>query len=154
MNNEHRKEIRSKTLIGKMKDTFTTTEAALKNITKDHTETLKALEDSTNHNRELKKTKDTFRKKRKRAHARIALAVKNSTKKATTHRIQDHGAISERCREMVRELVQCGVSVERVDDVVHIVCGAFDVEVPDGISARSVSRIVLEGYVASKSAVS
>ena len=44
----------------------------------------------------------------------------------------------------MRELVQCVVSVERVDDVVHIVCGAFDVEVPDGISARSVLRIVLE----------
>lgn len=142
MNNERRKDIRSKAQIEKMKDTLITTEAALDDITKEHSDTLKELKDSTNqldcvldHNTELKKTKDAFQKQKERAPARIALAAENGAKKATTHQMRECSAISEPCREMVRELVQCGVPVKRVNDVIHIVCETFNVEVPDGISA-------------------
>lgn len=51
---------------------------------------------------------------------------------------------------MVCELVKCGVPVDDVNDIIHIVCKGFGFEVPDGISPQSVSRIVLKGGIAAK----
>lgn len=51
---------------------------------------------------------------------------------------------------MIRDLVENGVPVDRVNDVIHSVCDSFSIIVPDKVSPRSVSRIVLEGGFAAK----
>lgn len=64
--------------------------------------------------------------------------------------MREHGAISESCREIVCKLMKCGVPVDNINDVIHIVCKGFGFEISDGISPPSVSRIVLEGGIAAK----
>lgn len=157
MNNEHRKGLRAKAQNEKVKSSLTSTKAELRTIKAECNETHAELKDTheelnqvIERNQELKKNKDAFRKHKARAPARITLAANKGAKKAGTVHMREHGAISESCREMVRELVKCGVPVDNVNDVIHIVCEGFGFEVPDGISPRSVSRIVLEGGIAAK----
>lgn len=101
-------------------------------------------------NEELKHQKDALRKTKEWVPARIALAVKKGNQTATTLHLREHGSFSEACRDLVQEMVGCGVSVDCVDDIIHTVCDTFGVDVPDTISARSVGRIVMEGGVASQ----
>ena len=54
------------------------------------------------------------------------------------------------CREMVWDLVQSGVPMDSVDDVIHVVCAAFGITVTDNMSPRMVGQIILEGRIAAK----
>ena len=54
------------------------------------------------------------------------------------------------CREMVWDLVQSGVPVDSVDDVVHAVCPASGITIQNNMSPYSVGQIVFEGGIVAK----
>ena len=90
----------------------------------------------------LQRANNTLAKQKKQAPACTALAVAKITKNAKTALLFSKGMISKPCREMIHELVKYGVLEEQVNNVIHASCDAFDIEVPRGITARSVGRIV------------
>ena len=98
----------------------------------------------------LQRANNALLKQKKRAPVRTALAVAKTTKKVKTVSLFSKGMISEPCREMICELVKHGVPEELVNDVIHACCDAFDIQVPKGITLRSVGRIVQEGGVAAE----
>lgn len=51
---------------------------------------------------------------------------------------------------MVWDLVQSGVPVNSMDDVIHAVCSAFGITIQDNTSLHSVGRIVLKCGIAAK----
>ena len=61
-----------------------------------------------------------------------------------------HGAFLPEIRNLIRQLAGEQVSTERIGLVICYVAKAFGLEVIDLLSARSVSRIVLEGLLQSK----
>lgn len=155
--NEARKEKRSRARAENLRAEVVTAKRAVTDFQKDIQAVKDKLanveEDKTrlyNRNEKLKLQKDALRKTKERVPVRIALVEKKEHQKAKTHHLREHGTFSEACRDLVREMVSCGVPVDRVNDVIHTVCGAFDIDVPDSISARSVGRIVTEGGVAAQ----
>lgn len=60
------------------------------------------------------------------------------------------GVILPEVRDLVRELTVDGVSTKHVSAVISHVLGTFGISLDDSISARSVSRIVLEGLLQSE----
>ncbi|KZP10314.1 hypothetical protein FIBSPDRAFT_913879 [Athelia psychrophila] len=64
--------------------------------------------------------------------------------------MKEKGIITDKAREMVRELAGCNVPIARVNDVVHAVSKGLGVNVADSIDKHSVSRIILEGKAASE----
>lgn len=145
-NNERRKDIRSKAQVQNLQAEVKSKEAESNGVRK----ALSQLDHLVERNRVLKRANNALVKQKKRAPARTALAVAKTTKNAKTALLFSKGMISESCREMIRELVKYGVPEERVNDVIHACCDAFDIVVPRGITARSVGRIVREGGVAAE----
>ena len=84
-----------------------------------------------------------------------AKAIEKAVAKATisqssgTH-LKEKGVVSDPSRAMVRNLVQLGVPVANVEGAINAVSEQLGVSVQDSLSARTVSRIVLEGGVAAK----
>jgi hypothetical protein len=135
-NNEHRKKLRSKLRIETLQTSL--------GVEHENSDILEELQDIQQKNIELVQNKDAIRKRKERAPAQTAFAVKKSILRATTHQLQEKGVISDSTREMIRELVSNGISVANIDNVIHIVSEGVGVEVSDHISTRSVGRIVLE----------
>ncbi|KAF8592454.1 hypothetical protein K439DRAFT_1610258 [Ramaria rubella] len=84
--------------------------------------------------------------------AQKAVAVKHALTKsqAKISSVKEKGIIKDTFRDLVRELVADGVGVEHGDPIMKCVSQAVGVELKGDISTQSVSRIVLEGGVASK----
>lgn len=59
------------------------------------------------------------------------------------------GIISNPTREMLRSLAALGVAERKMTSVVDAVATGFGLILTDSVSARSIRRIVLEGYIAS-----
>lgn len=157
LNNEHRKERRSKAQIERLRSEVVSSKTKLKEVAGDLAdahdeldEVQKGFDQLKECNNTLKHEKAALKKQKQRVPTRIALAVKKETTKVTTCSLREQGIISEPCREMIRDLVENGVPVDRVNDVIHSVCDSFSIIVPDKVSPRSVSRIVLEGGFAAK----
>ena len=100
--------------------------------------------------RKLRKEKDALWKRRDRVPEQQSKAVSKAVQKATTHQLQEKGAVLEASREMVCELVQLNVPVANISSVVKVVNDSAGVTTNGLISQRTVSQIVLEGGVASK----
>jgi hypothetical protein len=100
--------------------------------------------------RKLRKEKDALRKRRDRVPEQQSKAVSKAVQKATTHQLQEKGAVSAASRGMVRKLVQLSVPVANISSVVKAVNDSAGVTTNGLISRRTASWIVLEGGVASK----
>lgn len=151
LNNEHRKERRSKAQIERLRSEVVSSKTKLKEVAGDLAdahdkldEVQKGFDQLKECNNTLKHEKAALKKQKQRVPTRIALAVKETTK-VTTCSLREQGIISEPCREMIRDLVENGVPVDRVNDVIHSVCDSFSIIMLDKVSPWSVSRIVLEG---------
>ncbi|KAF8594292.1 hypothetical protein BDV93DRAFT_459295 [Ceratobasidium sp. AG-I] len=57
------------------------------------------------------------------------------------------GAIRPEVRDMLRKLACEGVSTERASDIISIIASGSGVEIVGSVSARTVSRVMLEGLV-------
>ena len=149
-NNEHRKQVRSQgakaALQSKIKDAQIELSAAQNELEETQGQLAKILVRKS----VLEKEKDALRKRKDRAPAIKAHAVEKAAEKAKTIHLSENGMFSELSREMVRELVQSGVPVGRIDDAIQAVSTGLGVAVSDSISRRSAARIVLEGGIASK----
>lgn len=96
-------------------------------------------------NERLKRDKNALRMCRDRVPEQLERAVDQSKQVS----MKEKGVFTDRAREMVRELASCNVPIARVNDVVQAVSKGVGVEITDTIDKHSVSRIVLEGKLAS-----
>jgi hypothetical protein len=64
--------------------------------------------------------------------------------------MKEKGVIKNEVRDLIRQLAGIGVATQRIDSVIHDVTAAFGLTVTDNVSARSVSRLVLEGLIQAK----
>lgn len=94
----------------------------------------------------LRKSKNTLRMRNNRA----VQQQKNVAAELRTYFLKEKGVITDEAREMVRELVQCGVPVEKINWAIHVIASGIGVDVVDSLDKRSVAWIVLEGKVASQ----
>jgi predicted nuclease with TOPRIM domain len=63
--------------------------------------------------------------------------------------LKKKGILTERTRTLCRKLAGCGVPADKVNAAIHAVCTAFQINVADKISPRTVLRVVIEGGIAS-----
>ncbi|KAF8600382.1 hypothetical protein BDV93DRAFT_559361 [Ceratobasidium sp. AG-I] len=106
-------------------------------------------------NRFLERKSDALRKRiarRQAQKARNLSSVKQNVQNTLSQRsLKDaHGAFLPEVRDLVRQLASEQVSTTRIGPVIRYVAQAFGLEVVDSLSARSVSRIMLEGLLQSK----
>lgn len=152
-NNEHRKQVRSEGVVRKLKamaaeqtKAAASAEAQLE-LVKSECDTLAKkgaiLEEK---NIVLKKQKETLRKARERAAGKKEAAIAQSKRV----KLKEKGIISESSRDIIRELIKLGVPVDHVDAVLQAIAESLGIVIKDHVSARSVSRIILEGGVAAK----
>ncbi|KAF8596580.1 hypothetical protein BDV93DRAFT_514073 [Ceratobasidium sp. AG-I] len=95
-------------------------------------------------NRFLERKSDALRK-------RIARRQAQKARNSPSRSLKDaHGAFLPEVRDLVRQLASEQVSTTRIGPVIRYVAQAFGLEVVDSLSARSVSRIMLEGLLQSK----
>jgi len=74
-----------------------------------------------------------------------------AVEKSQTVQLKEKGIIAEASREMVRNLTShCNVPVARINSVIQTVSQGLGIAVTDSIDKHSVSRITLEGQVASE----
>jgi hypothetical protein len=96
----------------------------------------------------LEKRTEAQQKRIGRSPAKQARAVQKEVSKVQNTRTQlsqkEKGVVSEKFRRLYRHLVDEGVGRAHVDAVIHAVLGAADITVNDKVSARTVSRTVLE----------
>lgn len=81
---------------------------------------------------------------------RTILKQKKAIKMVKHHWLKKKGVITESTREMVRELVVCGVPVKKLYPAIEAVAQGFGLHIGDSLTKHSVSRIVLEGKIASQ----
>lgn len=60
------------------------------------------------------------------------------------------GVISDNSREMIQGLVGLGVSIKKVNEIIHTVAGRIGLPVVDHIDSHLVSHITLEGDIAAE----
>lgn len=66
------------------------------------------------------------------------------------HNLKSKGVFKDTSREMVRDLVVCGVPLRNIDSVIQTVSHGVGVDLRDSIDKHSVSRIVREGGLAAE----
>jgi len=77
--------------------------------------------------------------------------LRRDAEKSQTRFLKEKGVITDSSREMTRELVaECSVPVTRVNKVIRTVARGFGITVKDTVDKHSVSRILLEGELASE----
>jgi chromosome segregation ATPase len=95
-----------------------------------------------------------FKKRCDRAAAVQANALKRATdrlkKESSVHHLLHKGVYTEKTRALIKLLVQAGCSREYVGEVIHEVFRTAGISVHGNISRSTVSRVILEGYVAAK----
>ena len=106
-------------------------------------------------NRLLERKSDALRKRiarRQAQKARCSSSVQKNIQSALKQRAlkDSHGAFLPEVRDLVRQLASEQVSTTRIGPVISYVAKAFGMVVVDSLSARSVSRIMLEGLLQSK----
>lgn len=112
-------------------------------------------------NAKLRKEKNASRMRDARAPLTKARAVEKARKEAyeeaedaagssSEFRMMDNGVYTDKSREMVLELVACGVPTERVGPVIEAVAEGMGKTVDKTPVARSVGRFEGEAFVASK----
>jgi hypothetical protein len=112
------------------------------------------LSQAETHTKGLNKKINKLRMRSDRAADSKAKAVEKAVSQVSTathtYNLKQKGAVTDEARSMVRDLVQLGVPVENVNNVVHVVSEPLGVTVCGDISKRTVSRAVLEGGIAAK----
>lgn len=82
------------------------------------------------------------------------MAVKQAREKLlqekSTFSLLDKGVYTQETRNLVRLLVQCGCQKDYINQVIHGVLKCAGITATGHISRRSVSRILVEGYIAAK----
>ncbi|QRV88435.1 hypothetical protein RhiJN_16453 [Ceratobasidium sp. AG-Ba] len=100
---------------------------------------------------ELNRSREAMHKKIQRMVLRNATAKASlSASKSIVHMYQlksKSGIIEPQVWDMIRRLVCKGVSTEHIADVIGIVAEALGIPISGSVSARSVSRVMLEGLV-------
>ena len=93
------------------------------------------------------------KKSRNRMHARISRTsakLKIAVSKPATISLKEKGVLTEKTREMTRNLVMHGVSRKESTNVIKAVAKGVGIELEDTIDGRSVWRTEKEGYIASQ----
>lgn len=75
---------------------------------------------------------------------------KKTFKAKTTHSLLHKGVYTEQTRNLVRLLVKAGCSKDSISEVIHAVLACAGIKSTGGISRRTVSRILVEGYIATQ----
>ena len=95
-----------------------------------------------------------FKKRCDRAAVVQANALKRATdrlkKEKSIHNLLHKGVYTEKTRALIKLLVQAGCSQAYVGEVIHEVFRTAGISVRGNVSRRTVSRVILEGYVAAK----
>jgi hypothetical protein len=105
-----------------------------------------------NRKKVLKRSHDAMRKKieRHRVQQNVQLAHTSQSPSNQFKLKYDNGVIRPEVRDMLRQLAGEGVATERILSVIRAVTGSLGITIIDSISARSVSRTVLEGLIQAK----
>lgn len=124
----------------------------------DLVEMSKELEEETGELAELKASQQTVYRARDAWRKRIARMNKNkpqtpeclvsSNQQSQRFHLKDQaGVIRPEVRDMLRNLACEGVSIKRASNIINIIANGLGVDISGSISARTVSRVMLEGLV-------
>jgi hypothetical protein len=80
----------------------------------------------------------------------VEKAIKKTNAGACSYHFKKGGVVTESSRAMVHNLVQFGVPVEHVSDMIRAVTECLGITTEDDISLRSIGRMVLEGGIMSQ----
>ena len=80
---------------------------------------------------------------------RIQRAVESARREQTTYLVKDKGVVTDDARSLVRDLVQQGIPRQHVLPAIRTVASHMRVNLDGDFSARTISRIIFEGSIAS-----
>ncbi|KDN39968.1 hypothetical protein RSAG8_08417, partial [Rhizoctonia solani AG-8 WAC10335] len=116
----------------------------------------KKLEHLQAQNGQLEQSRNVLKKQLTRARVKLEFLDSNlesQTVASSSHHLSlknPAGTIRPEVRNLLRQLVGDGVATEKIMDVIYHVVKTFNLTLMDSVSARSVSRAVLEGLIQSQ----